>query len=266
MKHTIAIDLPVLLQGNNHYVDLPLMYYVLGKIKDLKNVEVLFCNNDLQILYANDYTFVGNVMKFLSDVKLFEYDENSKKENLTYSPDIVSGLASDVSDAVYLQLCVIHMNDNVDNTISFTGFIPRFTKKFKLETIRDNKKKIHETIIIASKEDAKDWIKSCKPSLSLLKHKGTKGTSSMGIVSPFSSLYKKGDTYAYNLLQRAYLESEDDAVFPHYLYTWDPEAGTFVEFRHENHEDDSMHNYHGRDMSITEFKDVPSYIRKKYHR
>lgn len=267
MKRTIAIDLPVLLQGNIHHVDVSLLYDVLEKITGLKNVEVMFCNADLQFLYENaDYAFTGNVMKFLSDVKLTKYNEASRKENLTYSPNIVSGLGKDMSNAVYLQLCVIHTNDTTGSTITFTGFIPRFLEKFKLKTTRDKKTRGHETVIISSDKDANDWIDSCKPSLSVLKHKGTIGTSAMGIVSPFSSLYKKGEPYAYNLLQQAYLESEDIAVFPHYLYTWDPEAGTFIEFRHENHKDDSQHNYHGRDMSATEFKNVPSHIRKKYHR
>lgn len=266
MKRTIAIDLPVLLQGNVHHVDVPLVHDVLEKITGLKNVEVLFCNDDLQILYANDYTFAGNVLKFLSDVKLSEYDGSARKESLTYVPDIVSGLEADMSNAVYLQLCVIHTNDKPSEGVTFAGFIPRFSEKFQLRTIRDKKTRNHETVIIASIEDANGWIASCKPTLSMLKHKGTTETSAMGVVSPFTSLFSKGEAYAESLLQQAYLESEDSAVFPHYLYTWDPEAGTFIEFRHENHKDDSQHNYHGRDMSVAEFKNVPSHIREKYHR
>ena len=49
MKRTIAIDLPVLLQGNIHHVDVPLLYDVLGKIKGLKNVEVLFENRSIPV-------------------------------------------------------------------------------------------------------------------------------------------------------------------------------------------------------------------------
>ena len=263
MKRTIAIDLPVLLQGNVHHVDVPLMHDVLGMIKELKNVEIVLCNDDFQFLYENaDYAFTGNVMKFLSEMKLIEYDGASRKESLTCEPDIVSGLEEKMADAVYLQLCVIHTNDN----ITFAGFIPRFTEKFQLKTTRDKKTKGHETVIIGSGEDAKSWIKSCRPKLSVLKHKGTAGTSAMGTVSPFTSLFSKGEEYAESLLQQAYLDSEEEDVFPHYLYTWDAETGTFIEFRHENHEGDSEHNYHGRDMSVAEFKDVPSYIREKYHR
>ena len=267
MKRTIAIDLPVLLQGNVHYVDVPLVHDVLGMIKGLKNVEIVLCNDDLQFLYENsDFAFSGNVMKFLSEVKLSEYDEASRKEALTYAPDIISGLESDMADAVYLQLCVIHTVDKPDDSITFAGFIPRFSEKFQLRTTRDRKTRGHETVIIESGEDAKNWIYSCRPTLSVLKHKGAAGTSAMGVVSPFTSLFSKGEEYAESLLQQAYMESEEEDVFPHYLYTWDAEAGTFIEFRHENHEGDSEHNYHGRDMSVAEFKDVPSYIREKYHR
>lgn len=267
MKHTIAIDLPVLLQGDIHRVDVPLLYDVLEKITGLKNVEVLFCNADLQFLYENaNYAFTCNIMKFLSDVKLSEYDGSARKEALTYAPDIVSGLEAKMADAVYLQLCVIHTNDKTGSAITFTGFIPRFSEKFQLRTTRDKKTRSHETVIISSDNDANDWIESCKPSLSVLKHMGTAGSSARGVVSPFTSLFKKGKEYAEGLLQQAYLESDDDVFFPHYLYTWDAEAGTFIEFRHENHENDSEHNYHGRDMSEAEYKDVPSHIRKKYHR
>ena len=267
MKRTIAIDLPVLLQGNIYHVDVPLVHDVLGKIKGLKNVEILLCNDDLQFLYENaDFAFTGNVMKFLSEVKLREYDETSRKEELTYAPDIVSGLEAEMADTVYLQLCVIHINDKPDDGITFAGFVPRFSEKFRLRTTRDKKTRGHETVIIESGEDANSWIKSCRPSLSVLKHKGSTGSSAMGVVSPFTSLFSKGVEYAESLLQQAYLESDDDDVFPHYLYTWDAEAGTFIEFRHENHENDSEHNYHGRDMSEAEFKDVPSRIREKYHR
>jgi len=63
MKHTIAIDLPVLLQGDIHRVDVPLLYDVLEKITGLKNVEVLFCNADLQFLYENaNYAFTCNII------------------------------------------------------------------------------------------------------------------------------------------------------------------------------------------------------------
>lgn len=267
MKRTIAIDLPVLLQGNIHHVDVPMVHDVLGMIKGLKNVEILLCNDDLQFLYENeDYAFTGNVMKFLSEVKLTEYNEASRKENLTYAPDIVSALEAKMVDAVYLQLCVIHTDDKPDNSITFAGFIPRFSEKFQLRTTRDKKTRGHETVIIESGEDANSWIKSCRPALSILKHKGSAATSAMGVVSPFTSLFRKGEEYAEGLLQQAYLESEEEDVFPHYLYTWDAEAGTFIEFRHENHQGDSQHNYHGRDMSEAEFKDVPSHIREKYHR
>ena len=127
MKRTIAIDLPVLLQGNVHHVDVPLVHDVLGMIKGLKNLEIVLCNDDLQFLYENsDFAFTGNVMKFLSEVKLREYDEGARKEALTYAPDIISGLESDMADAVYLQLCVIHTNDS----ITFAGFLPRFMEKF----------------------------------------------------------------------------------------------------------------------------------------
>ena len=267
MKRTIALDLPVLLQGNVHHVNVPLLHDVLGMIKGLKNVEILLCNDDLQFLYENaDFAFTGNVMKFLSEVKITEYDGSARKDALTYTPDIVSGLEAEMADAVYLQLCVIHTNDKSGDSITFTGFIPRFSKKFQLRTVRDKKTRGHETVIVASGEDANSWIKSCKPALSVLKHKGTAGTSAMGVVSPFTSLFRKGEEYAESLLQQAYLESDDVIAFPHYLYTWDAEVGTFIEFRHENHENDSEHNYHGRDMSEVEFKNVPSHIREKYHR
>ena len=155
MKHTIAIDLPVLLQGDIHRVDVPLLYDVLEKITGLKNVEVLFCNADLQFLYENaNYAFTCNIMKFLSDVKLSEYDGSARKEALTYAPDIVSGLEAKLADAVYLQLCVIHTNDKTGSAITFTGFIPRFSEKFQLRTTRDKKTRGHETVIISSDNDA----------------------------------------------------------------------------------------------------------------
>lgn len=267
MKRIIAIDLPVLLQGNIHHVDVSLVHNVLGMIKGLKNVEALFCDKDMDILNGNkDYSFTGDIWKFLSEIKLSGYDETSNKDNLSYSPDIISGLKEDMSNAVYLQLCVIHTNDKTGDAITFIGFIPRFKEKFQLMTARDKKTRKHKTVIIKSSEDVNAWIESCKPALSMLKHKETMNSSSKGVVSPFTSLFKKGEAYAYNLLQQAYLESEDNDEFPHYLYTWDAEAGTFIEFRHENHQGDSQHNYHGRDMSKTEFKDVPTNIREKYHR
>ena len=102
MKRTIALDLPVLLQGNVHHVDVPLLHDVLGMIKGLKNVEILLCNDDLQFLYENaDFAFTGNVMKFLSEVKITEYDGSARKDALTYTPDIVSGLEAEMADAVW---------------------------------------------------------------------------------------------------------------------------------------------------------------------
>ena len=267
MKRTLAIDLPVLLQGNLHQANIPLVFETLDKIKGLKNVELIISDADWQILSQNsDYTFFNEIFKFLSEVTLSNHDTTDRKADLTHNPDIVSGLNQDLSDAIYLQLCAIHVEGNTFDKVCFVGFVPRFTGSFQLSTIWNKKARMHRTVILSTKNEIDSWIGSCKPSLSQLKHQATAGNSAKGIVSPFTSLHKKGVEYADSLLQRAYLESQDEEEFPHYLYTWDPEAAKFIEFRHENHEGDSQHNYHGRDMQENEYQKVPQNLRLKYHR
>lgn len=267
MKRTIAIDLPALLQGNLHHVNIPLVYGTLDKIKGLKNVELITSEEDWQILYGNeDGSFISEISMFLSEFRMVRHSKSEKKTDLTYTPDIVSGLDPVLADAVYLQLCIIHTVGDTPEKVTFIGFIPRFSETFLLSTIRDKKARVHRTFILSSEDEVDAWIKSWKPKLSQLKHQANASKSVMGIVSPFTSLYKKGVTYADSLLQQAYMDSQDEEEFPHYLYTWDPEAGTFIEFRHENHHDDSHHDYHGRDMQKSEFNNVPKYIREKYHR
>lgn len=267
MKRTLAIDLPILLQGNLHKANIPLVYDTLEKIKGLKNVELIISDEDWQILYQNsDHTFLCEISKFLSEVKLSTHCASDRKANLTHNPDIISGLDQNLSDAIYLQLSVIHVEGDTLDKVCFVGFVPRFAGSFQLSTIWNKKARTHRTVIFSTENEVDGWVCSCKPSLSQLKHKAKVSSSAMGTVSPFTSLYKNGAAYADSLLQQAYMESQDELDFPHYLYTWDPETGTFVEFRHENHEGDSQHNYHGRDMQKDEYHKVPQYLRQKYHR
>ena len=268
MNRAFVIDLPALLQGNLHQVDISLLHETLHQLKGIKNVEILFNNEDQTFLAQNeDFAFAYNVWQFLSDVSVRVYDDSARKDKLTYAPpNIDTGLDKNLKDAIYLQLCVIHVQDNPLGTISFVGFMPRFKEVFQLETTRDKKSRKHHTKIFSNCTEMKSWIDSYKPHLEQKKHKGEETNSSMGNVSPFQSYYKLGEKYADSLLQKAYLESDDSDEFPHYLYTWDAEAGTFVQFRHENHEGDSHHNYHGMDLSPMDYDKVPKHIRMKYHR
>ena len=228
----------------------------------------MFGEGDNVMLAGNkDYTFTNEVWRFLSDVKVISHDINDRKDNVTHNPNIIDdSYVDDMKDCIYLQLCVLHVNDNPYNTAVFIGFIPRFSNKFQLETTRDKKTRKHHTEIFANKNELKAWTNSCKPHLDQKKHMAKEKNSMMGKVSPFTSYYKLGEQYADDLLQKAYQESEDEAEFPHYLYTWDAQAGTFVEFRHENHEGDSHHDYHGMDLSLADYGKVPQYLRLKYHR
>ena len=268
MKRIIVIDLPAFCQGNLHQVDVLLLYETLREIKKLKNVELMFGEGDSVLLAGNqDYTFTNEVWEFLSEIKMISYDISDRKDNVTHNPGIIdASYSNDMKDCIYLQLCVMHVKDNPYGTVTFVGFIPRFSNKFQLETTRDKKTRKHHTEIFADKGELLTWTIKCKPHLDQKKHMAKERNSAMGMISPFTSYYKLGEQYADDLLQKAYIESEDEAEFPHYLYTWDAEAGTFVEFRHENHEGDSHHDYHGRDLSSAEYDKVPQYLRLKYHR
>lgn len=267
MIRTIAIDVPALCEGNLHKVDVPLFQEVLNGIRNLKNVELLISDADKNLLSGNsDYTFTGEVWKFLSDIPLASYDENDKRENLTHTPNIIDAKFSKVmQEAIYLQLCVLHVKEKLYGSITFVGFIPRFSNKFLLKTIWNKKTKKHPTIIISNRAELISWTDSCVPHLDQKKHKAVATNSSRGQISPFSSYYKYGEDYANRLLQQAYLQSKDDEEFPHYLYTWDAKEGVYVEFRHENHQGDPQHNYHGRDMMPSEYFKIPKHIRSKYH-
>lgn len=237
MTRTIAIDLPALCEGNRHQVNVPLFHEALSDISTLKNVELLISDGDRELLAANgDYAFTGKVWQMLSNVSLKPYSLNDRKDDLTHKPNIiVDSFAQEMKEAIYLQLCCMHTIGNM------------------LEAV------------IQNEGELKAWTARCQPHLDQKKHMAQSRNSSMGEVSPFTSYFKYGKEYADSLLQQAYMQSEDDAEFPHYLYTWDARAGLFVEFRHENHTGDSQHNYHGRDMSQAEYGRVPQHIRDKYH-
>ena len=268
MNKNVMIDLPALCQGNQYGVNITLFLDTLREIKGLKHPNLLLGESDQIILASNpDYTFTRDVWQFLSDVQVSLYGKDVYKSSLTHNPDILdTGYEKDLLDAIYLQLCVLHEMDRSDRRIVFVGFIPRFASRFVLETVRDKKTRKHHTEIFSCGKELQVWIDSCWPKLAQKKHGPAPKSSKMGTVSPFSSFYAHGASYAEGLLRKAYLESEDESEFPHYLYTWDPEAETFVEFRHENHDGDSHHDYHGRDLSQSEFGKVPSHLRLKYHR
>jgi len=263
-----VVDLPALCQGNLHRVDVPLLHEALGMMKGLKHAAVLLGEADQAILASNmDYSFTNEVWRFFSDVKVSFYGPDVYKSNITHTPGIIdAGYNQVLKDAIYLQLCVLHEKDSSYGKIVFVGFIPRFVRRFILETKRDKKVRKHQTEIFSCRNELLTWIDSCWPKLDQKKHGAEAKESRLGTVSPFTSFFACGETYAEELLRKAYLESVEECEFPHYLYTWDPEAETFVEFRHENHDGDSHHDYHGRDLSRNEYERVPSYLRDKYHR
>lgn len=268
MKRTIAIDLPALYEGDRHGVDMALLHDALRSMALLKNLEIVLNRSDLALLAGNpDFAFSSEVWKFLSEVTVDEYGLTDWKENLLHSPNIIdAGFTQEMKNAIYLQLCVIHGKGLSYDTVIFVGFIPRFTKSFQLETIRDKKTRAHHTELFSKQDELNGWINRCRPHLDQKKHGAKEKGSEMGKVAPFTSYFKIGVQYAEELLQKAYMESQDEAEFPHYLYTWDAEAGTFIEFRHENHDGDSQHNYHGMDMVPQDYQKVPKHIRMKYHR
>ena len=268
MKRVIAIDLPALYQGNIFQVDVSLLHDTLKQIQNLKNVELMINKEDYNILCQNeDFSFTNEIWRFLSDIKFFCYDSKDRKDSVSHQPSIIGESMPDaLKSAIYLQLCVLHGHDNPYGSIVFVGFIPRFKTSFQLTTVRDKKSRNHLTKIIKNNEEMKAWVNSLKPHLDQKKHTAKKTQSKMGEVSPFTSYYEIGEEYADFLLQKAYKESNAEEEFPHYLFTWDPENSSFVEFRHENHASDSQHNYHGFDLTPKEYDRVPQYIRLKYHR
>jgi len=268
MKNSITIDLPVLCEGNLHKINIPLLLESLNNIKKLKDVELMLGEDAMVLLSENkDEFFTREIWKFIGDVNSQSYDNSVRKNDLTHTPSIIDdSLSEKMRDAVYLQLCMIRVTDTPDQPLLFVGFIPRFTEKFILSTIRDKKKRQHPTIIIETDEDLNAWIFSSQPHLDQKKHKAEAYETKRGVVSPFTSFFRCGPEYAEGLLLQAFMEARDKEYFPHYLYTWDEEAGLYVEFRHENHKNDSQHNYHGRDLNPMDYDRVPDYIRDKYHK
>lgn len=190
-------------------------------------------------------------------------------DGLTSSPDVIENIdEEDLKSMEQCSLSLLHQEAVQSVPTMFFVASDRWVSDGTkvLLTIVNYIPQAHECWICDHQGQMSDLVARHTPILDQHKHGKEAYVLKDKVVSPFSTYYKVSKEAAEKLLITAYYESEEieDELFPHYLYTWDSYARTFVEFR-RNGPDDNTQQYHGFDLPKSEWRKVPQKIREKYH-
>lgn len=265
MIHLTAIDIPALLLAKieGEIVINPIR--IIETLENLdKNTVLIYPENLIDLLdWSSAEEEMYKILDLLSKHDSETYSSSAYKKGVSTIPELTHGLSlSTLKDAIYLQMCYIHLH-SLQNNILYMTYPERWeSKEEKLRTIRDKKAKEYETLIIDDTNKLQEFYHSRRPVLVQLKHGATEKTdSNHHTVSAFSSYNAHDTRRAESLLLQAYNNSRETEAHPKYLYAWDEKADCYVEFRHSGNNE-----YHGFDLPSKEYSKVPEYIKSKYHR
>ena len=268
MKHVIMVDLPSLTDlASNPYKELKFvqMCNTLNKLRPSVVVIHTGMVDRLFAIFASRWNVLSGFLKIGNVV----VDSDMDIEGLTSNPDMIESIDDDELKQMELD-SLGRLHDEAQQDVSTLFFVASdrwISDEVKvLQTIVTGKSQSHGCWLCDDQKQMSDIVEQHKPVLDQHKHGKETYILKGQIVSPFSTYYKVSKEAAEKLLETAYYESEqiEQELFPHYLYTWDSNARTFVEFR-RNGPDDNTQQYHGFDLPKSEWKKVPDSIRRKYH-
>lgn len=257
MSNVYAIDLPSLCRPCQSGVNEVLVLTVLEGLNNLKSSTLLFRNELWSFVDFKNRPFLEMLTKALTNFNFTEYYDAIACGNLTIDPDIAAVNDSNMKDEIRLQCSYFHRK----GICLILTFPQRWTGQgMKLVTESDNKVRDHDVKVINDTNSWETYVKSKMPLLNQTKHMHERYVRSGRTISPFTSYNPRNEEPAKRLLFQAYLDCQDEEEFPKHLYTWDATAMVYVKFNKSG-----RNEYHGYDLSKSEYSEIPSYIKDIYH-
>jgi hypothetical protein len=197
----------------------------------------------------------------LSKVNFCRYDDKPQDVTMSLTPDLTKGLASNgvaITEGVAYafgqtseplrKVYGVSQTRNVDNADEL------------LISLKNDG--IQKAVILHS-IDSSESILACfnapEPKLNQQKHIAQQERNIGGkIASAFKAWDQNDETYAKELLKKAYREYGFPLSEPKELYTWDSENERYVKFRNSRNWE-----YHGYD--VTNYNEVPDNIKERHH-
>lgn len=267
MKYLVMVDFPTLAEmASNPYKELKFVQ-MCDTLNKLRPSEVAIhegMENRLFAAFASRWNVLSGFLKIGKVVVYSGMDI----DGLTSNPDVIGSIdEEDMKSMEQNSLSLLHKK--AQQGVPTLFFIA--SDRWKLDdtkvllTISNRESQNHCCWLCDDQEQMSNVVAQHIPVLEQHKHGKEAYILNNKLVSPFSTYYKVSKEAAEKLLETAYYESEqiEQELFPHYLYTWDSNERTFVEFRRNG--PDGTQQYHGLDLPKSEWDKVPNNIRNKYH-
>lgn len=257
MTRTVMIDLPSVSEvtGSEWKLNVSQFVALMNALAGLKGAQFLY-RDDMEIDMSS-YEEITMYYKLLTEKGIPYNLTNLQKAAHTTSTPVLTSPTFPVSlnDDITIQVDTLH---KADNTLFLVSALRRGDSTSDLLTTRDHKDKEHPTLTYDAGSTLSDFVASTHPVLDQLKHGATGYNKAGKRVSPFSSYDPRNEQPAKDLLARAYNDYTGDETSPKYLFTWDYQHNTYVQFRRS-----AEGTYHGMDYS--DKATVPPDIKKIYN-
>lgn len=253
MYWLVAIDIKI-------WEDFSMLNKILSCAKEEKMIGVLFNDN----LYDKINKLPENwlIYKMLSEIDLDSFEDRPPSANVIFSPNILNGLKEDEKSITKnIGYSILKRNEPPHklydisklrvNTGTVSGFLSISSGK-----LRKNISLIIET----DGEDIVKHIEKNSPKLEQAKHiaQQTRYLGKRKVASTFKAWDPRDESYAEELLKKAFKDSDSNVLPPSSIYIWDSKNETYVRFLHSGNWE-----YHGHD--VEDYNEVPDKIKKRYN-
>ena len=220
-------------------------------------LKILFSNNYHHIIstnYSNSWLIYG----LLTGVEKVSYDKRRDGINVSVNPNILIGLNNiekdEIGDVAYFML---NQGEPPYKLYNIYELIPP-SKNLTLKCGRHSKN--IELIIESQGQNIELYFNQNKPKLEQAKHiaQQTRNLGKGKIASTFKAWNQRDETYAKELLQKAFEDSGSQSFQPSPIYTWDSKNEVYVRFMHSGNWE-----YHGHD--VENYDEVPDVIKRRYN-
>lgn len=230
---------------------------ILSYAKTKSWLSILFSENIDRILSTN-HSDSWLLYSILSGVNIVSYDKRPIGVNVSTNPNILVNLddieKDEVRDVAYYMLNQDEPPHKLYNIYELGSSHENLTL-----TSGANSKDI-PLIVESQGGDIQLYFDQNKPRLEQAKHisQQSRNLGKGKIASTFKAWNQRDETYAKELLQKAFENSCSQFFQPSPIYTWDSKNEVYVRFMHSGNWE-----YHGHD--VENYEEVPDVIKRRYN-
>ncbi|WP_314700620.1 hypothetical protein [Prevotella jejuni] len=240
--------------------DFHVLENVLSYAKAKPWIKVLF-SESLHQFISIDNENSWAIYKMFVDVAFEPYTDRPNGTNMKYSPDISNGLSQqedeETGNATYSML---HHGEPSHKIYEMAVGRPNGATDAGLSLTDGTLSKNVDLIITSNNQSLELFFVQNHPKLQQAKHisQQTRNLGRGKVASTFKAWNPNDESYAIELLDKAFADTGSPTLPPTPIYTWDSRNENYVKFMHSGNWE-----YHGYDLE--NFSEVPSEIRKRYN-